>query len=183
MLANAACKNIEFDDRDIETADVRLFIKMAAGGRLQISREQKHLRPLVLFLRKWDCSGLLSSLMVQLRESVLRERDEQAVLYIWALGALVCDIDTCCIALGLNRATWPKVSDARPSSIAYQPNDSMPEGLKWGEPGKWVFNPNTWPLNMWKMGILASYVCALGRAFWDVGATSGLAHTFKSLLS
>lgn len=69
---------------------------------------------------------------------------------MWATAAVLEDVETCVAALEVP-ATWPAEVPGRRVGN--------------GEAGMNVFNPLSWPLELWEAGMPAKYVWALCQAY------------------
>jgi hypothetical protein len=163
-------KTIEFTDNDLETsAVIRLFLETITRYRLPGGKhiETPRLVAFASFLMKWDCDGVLQLLLLQLRAWLLQGSKETNAWGVWTVGAVAGDIDVCTIALSRHDHKWGRQSTDDPN---YHKSKAI------------AFDPTGWGISIWRSGIPPEYLCALSRAFGDVGATDKLAGAFKAHL-
>jgi hypothetical protein len=84
---------------------------------------------------------------------------------------LAQDLDTCLDALRSYDRVWSSNGKDKP-----------PTNIHGNKAGVSLFDAAGWAVDFWSYGVPAEYVCALNRAFGEVGATKELGQTFKKCL-
>lgn len=162
-------------DPVLETATVvRRVLRVLTGAKLNLTHDLVSERRVLLLLRKWGCHPILQNLLLRIRHALVREPTKFSPLHVWATGAVLGDVETCVAALEVP-TTWPSSSEEGHRADA-------------GTVGVSVFNPLSWPLEWWEMGIPPKYVWALCQAYLKSANGEGridiptLVETFKGTL-
>ncbi|KAL1411762.1 hypothetical protein Q8F55_002729 [Vanrija albida] len=178
-LSGGSEKVVRFSDSRCETAStLRDFLALATTAQLEpqwptygLVELCEHISAVVDFMRKYECDGVLRSLLLAFHYDLLLDGGRDYALEALVLGAVADDVDYCKKAIRASR--WKEGSAV---------NDAKTDPLTESRRGCFPLVPSNMPLQVYEL-LPTGYAWALSRS-WAVARENTLAwpHHFGSMV-